>query len=61
MDVIEEIRSYYAIPKEAIRLKPVHLHAFFKIPRAPSNVLLNTKLPRMRPWREALKEYLSLR
>src|SRR3989338_4089698 len=57
MDVIEEIRSYYAIPKEAIRLKPVHLHAFFKIPRAPSNVLLNTKLPRMRPWREALKEY----
>jgi len=61
MDVIEEIRSYFAIPKETVRLKPAKLHDFFRTPRAPSNVLLNTKLPKLQPWRMALCEYLELR
>ena len=61
MDVIEEIRLFLDIPKSDVRMRRVKLHDFFKTPRAPSNVLLNTKLPKLRPWREALREYLTLR
>lgn len=59
MDVIEDIRAFLGIPANEIRLKKVKLREFFKIPRAPSNVLLNTKLPKLRPWQEAVREYLS--
>lgn len=61
MDVIEEIRNYFGIPPGDVHAKRVKLRDFFKVPRAPSNVLLNTKLPKLRPWREALREYLMVR
>lgn len=61
MDVIGEIRQYLGIPQEDVNMKLVSRKDFFKIPRAPSNVLLNTKLPKLRPWREAIREYLAIR
>lgn len=60
MDVIEEIRAHFAIPNKEVKLKPVSRREFFRVPRAPSNILLNTKLPRLRYWRDALREYLAL-
>ncbi len=33
---------------------------FFKVPRAPSNVLINTKLPHLPHWRNQIQEYLLL-
>lgn len=59
LDVIEEICSFLGIPSSDVRIKRVKLRDFFEIPRSPSNVLLNTKLPKLRPWREALREYLN--
>ncbi len=59
IDVIEEIEKFLdsraAYPKKTM----VAFKDFFKIPRAPSNVLKNTKLPLLRPWRDALQEYLK--
>mgnify|MGYP001579392185 FL=1 len=61
MDVVEEIRAYLRVASEEVKLNLVSRKDFFKIPRAPSNVLLNTKLPKLRPWREAIREYLGIR
>ena len=43
------------------KLKLVPRKDFFTIPRSPSNVLRSTKIPSLRPWRDALREYLTLR
>lgn len=59
LDVIDEIRAHLgarAINKKTLL---VSRNDLFKVPRAPSNVLLNTKLPRLPYWREALREYLT--
>ncbi len=61
IDVVEEISSHFGIKPDASRLKLVSRKDFFKIPRAPSNVLLNTQLPKLRYWREAMREYLRQR
>lgn len=61
MDVIDEIERFLgdraAHPEKVL----VAFKDFFKVPRAPVNVLKNTKLPKLRPWREALQEYLVKR
>lgn len=58
-DVIEEIEKYLgeraAHPKKTF----VDQKTFFKVPRAPSNVLKNTKLPKLPYWRDALRAYLT--
>lgn len=59
MEVIEEIRKFLDIPKEEVKIKIISIYDLFKVPRAPSNVLINTKLPPMRSWRGALREYLE--
>ena len=59
MDVIEEINRH--LGREAVH-PPITFTtqaAFFKVPRAPSNVLINTKLPKLPYWRDSLREYLS--
>ena len=61
MDVLGVIREHLGPQPGEIEIRRVPLREFFKIPRAPSNVLINTKLPKLRPWREALREYLNLR
>lgn len=59
MDVIEEIERFLG-PRASYPPKTmVAFKDFFKVPRAPSNVLKNTKLPPLRYWREALREYLK--
>jgi len=60
MDVINEIKDFLGKDRVKASFKMVSRNDLFKIPRAPSNVLLNTKLPKMANWRESLREYLKL-
>ena len=57
--VIEEITKCLGPEKVRATTKLIKRDDFFKIPRAPSNVLLNTKLPRLPYWRDMLHEYLG--
>lgn len=60
-DVIEELEKYLGPRAAHPPITYVSQQEFFKVPRAPSNVLKNTKLPPLRYWREALREYLKTR
>lgn len=59
MDVIREIKNYLGDGTNMPEITLMSQKKFFKVPRAPSNVLLNTKLPKLPYWRDALKQYLS--
>jgi dTDP-4-dehydrorhamnose reductase len=59
LDVVEELALHLGLDRVRAPLKLVSRDAIFKIPRAPSNVLKNTKLPKLPHWREALREYLT--
>ncbi|MBI4137758.1 MAG: NAD(P)-dependent oxidoreductase [Candidatus Sungbacteria bacterium] len=58
LDVIDEIRTYLGERCANPPLALVSRDELFKVPRAPSNVLLNTKLPKLPYWKDALWEYL---
>ena len=58
MDVVDELRAYLGEEKVRATLKSVSRADIFKVPRAPSNVLKNTKLPKLPYWRDMLREYL---
>jgi dTDP-4-dehydrorhamnose reductase len=54
-------REIFRITGKAINLVPVpSTHFPRKALRPPKAVLYNTKLPELRPWQEALKEFLGL-
>ncbi|MEK7176664.1 MAG: hypothetical protein AAB704_02495, partial [Patescibacteria group bacterium] len=57
--VIEEISKFLGPEKVKATLKEVSRAGFFKVPRSPSNVLKNTKLPKLLYWRDMLQEYLK--
>lgn len=59
LDVIQEIQKFLGPRNANPPLKFISRNELFEVPRAPSNVLLNTKLPRLPYWRNALQEYLS--
>ncbi|MBI4992196.1 MAG: NAD(P)-dependent oxidoreductase [Candidatus Harrisonbacteria bacterium] len=59
LDVLKLIANHLKIPMEKFRLTFVNQDKFFKVPRAPSNVLLNTKLPKLPHWRVSLQKYLE--
>lgn len=59
MDVIQEIQKFLGPLNAKPPLSLVSRDDLFKVPRAPSNVLINTKLPPLPYWRDALQEYLS--
>jgi len=59
LDVVEEIALTLGPSRVRAPLRLVSREDIFKIPRAPSNVLKNTRLPKLRYWREALREYLQ--
>jgi dTDP-4-dehydrorhamnose reductase len=58
LDVVEELVNFLGVRKIRASLRLVHRDDIFKVPRAPSNVLINTKLPKLPLWRDALREYL---
>ncbi len=58
MDVIEEIERHLGKKSARPKITFTTQAKFFKVPRAPSNVLLNTKLPKLPYWRDSLAEYL---
>jgi dTDP-4-dehydrorhamnose reductase len=58
LDVVEELALHLGLDKVRAPLKLVSRADIFKIPRAPSNVILNTRLPKLPHWREAMREYL---
>ncbi|MDP3735693.1 MAG: NAD(P)-dependent oxidoreductase [bacterium] len=58
LDVVEEITLTLGLSRVRAPLRLVSRDDIFKIPRAPSNVLKNTRLPKLRHWREAMREYL---
>jgi dTDP-4-dehydrorhamnose reductase len=56
-DLAKEI---FAITGKQINVLPVPSSAFPRKAKRPAkSILLNTKLPPLRPWQEALKEYLT--
>ena len=57
--VIEEISKFLGPEKVKATLKEVSRAGFFKVPRSPSNVLKNTKLPKLLYWRDMIQEYLK--
>lgn len=59
-DVLQEISKFLGPEKVKAKIKKIGREGFFKIPRSPSNVLLNTKMPKLPYWREQLAEYLAL-
>jgi len=58
MDVINEISEFLG-KKAKATYKMVKRDSVFKVPRAPSNVILNTKLPKLPYWRDSLRNYLQ--
>lgn len=56
--VIEEISRFIGPSRVKATIKKVRRDDFFKVPRAPSNVLKNTKLPRLPYWRDTLRAFL---
>ncbi len=59
LDVIKAVSEYLGRPAEKLKIRLVSQGEFFKVPRAPSNVLKSAKLPALRDWRYALREYLE--
>lgn len=57
--VVEEIRKILGEKANKATIKLVKRDDIFKVPRAPSNVILNTKLPKLPYWKDALKEYIE--
>ncbi|GEM_PF-1459453 len=57
--VIEEIRKLLGDKAKKATVKLVRRDEVFKVPRAPSNVLKNTKLPKLPYWRDALRDYMQ--
>lgn len=57
--VIKEIGKYLGPERVKATIKEVPRDEFFKVPRAPSNVLKNTKLPKLPYWRDMLRKYLQ--
>lgn len=50
----------FALAKKNVKLNPVPASHFLRPAKRPKySILLNTKLPRLRPWSEALKEFLN--
>ncbi len=58
-DVINELSNYIGEANVRAELVPVKSEAIFSVPRAPSNVIKNTKLPKLPHWRDALHAYLN--
>ena len=58
LDVLEEIKNYLGGSARA-SFRMVSRKDLFKVPRAPSNVLRNTKLPKLPYWRDSLRRYLQ--
>lgn len=58
LDVLEEIKWHLGVRAKA-SYKTVSRKDLFKVPRAPSNVILNIKLPPLPYWRESLRKYLQ--
>ncbi len=53
-------KEIFAIQHDGIKVVPVPSSEFPRTAKRPAHaVLLNSKLPKLRPWQEALKEYLS--
>ena len=61
MDVIDELKRHLGMEHEDTPIAFARHEEFFKVPRAPSNVLLNTKLPKLPYWRDTLQAYLKKR
>ena len=59
LDIIEVLERYLGQTSAKSSLQFVTRDDIFKIPRAPSNVILNTKLPKLPFWRDALGEFLQ--
>lgn len=56
----EFAKEIFKIKNIDIKVEPVNSDKFPRLARRPKfSVLLNTKLPEMRSWREALREYLK--
>ena len=57
----ELAKEIFKIIGEEIIITPVESSEFKRAARRPrSSVLINTKLPNLRPWQDALREYLKL-
>ncbi len=56
--VVEEIRKILGEKAQKATVKLVKRDDIFKVPRAPSNVLKNTKLPKLPYWKDAISGYL---
>lgn len=57
----ELAKEIFTTKKIKIKLKPVASDFFFRLAKRPKfSILINTKLPPLRSWQEALKEYLSI-
>jgi len=53
-------KEIFAITKKSINLIPVSRSEFPRKAKTPQKaVLINTKLPNLRPWQEALREFLT--
>jgi len=56
----EFAREIFAITRQSIRLIPVTAKAFVQQAERPQKaVLINTKLPPLRPWEDALRDFLG--
>jgi dTDP-4-dehydrorhamnose reductase len=56
----EFAREIFAITRQSIRLIPVTAKAFVQQAERPQKaVLINTKLPPLRPWEDALRDFLE--
>lgn len=52
-------REIFAIAKSKVRVVPCTSEEYGGIPRPLNSALINTKLPPLRPWKEALSEYMQ--
>ena len=59
MDVVDELKAHLGEDYKDIPMTFATHEEFFKTPRAPSNVLKNTKLPKLPYWRDSLRAYLK--
>ena len=56
----ELAKEIFSLKKISVEVEPVPGSSFARQAKRPLKaVLINTKFPRLRPWQEALKEYLS--
>lgn len=59
IQAIQAIAEILGKKADTFSITPVSRQDIFKVPRAPSNVLKNTKLPKLPHWKEMLREYLT--